>query len=190
MFGKENMGKKKTKGVIWVSAILYVALGIIAITLILSAGLPLINKIRDKNVVAQTKGLMFSIDENIRTVVSEGPGSRRYLSPIVVKKGQLIIDGVTADNDNLMEWSMKTTNKLMEPGVKFQEGTMSIKMEPTPIENEYTIRLILNFTNIADIQVKSKYENPFSGSYSMLIKHTGTYEEENKDTPIIELEIN
>ena len=38
------------KGDIWVSAILYFGLGIIVIAILLAAGLPVINKLKDKNI--------------------------------------------------------------------------------------------------------------------------------------------
>ena len=57
------------KGDVWVSAVLYIALGMVLITLILSAGLPLIEKMRDKNTIVQTKNLLFNINANIETIV-------------------------------------------------------------------------------------------------------------------------
>ena len=43
------------KGDIWISAALYTALGLILITVILSVGMPFVNKIKDRNTVLQTK---------------------------------------------------------------------------------------------------------------------------------------
>ena len=79
------------KGQIWISAVLYSALGIIIITIILSAGLPLINKIRDRNLVTQTKDIMRTLDDNIKKVANEGPGSKRFLSPLIIDGGELVI---------------------------------------------------------------------------------------------------
>ena len=42
-------------GQTWISAVLYIALGTILLTIILAAGLPVINNLRDKNVVIQTQ---------------------------------------------------------------------------------------------------------------------------------------
>ena len=78
------------KGDIWISAVLYMGLGIIILTIILSAGLPVINRIRDKNLAIDTKESMFTIDKNIREVYNEGPGSQRPLI-LEIKKGDFNI---------------------------------------------------------------------------------------------------
>ena len=67
----------KQKGDIWISAVLYMALGIIILVIVLSVAIPVVNKIRDKNIALNTKELMFDLDRNIRIVYSEGTGSRR-----------------------------------------------------------------------------------------------------------------
>ena len=68
------------KGDVWISAILYFGIGIVVITIILAAGLPVINRLRDKNVIIQTKQVMHTIDDNIREVIREGPGSQRVVT--------------------------------------------------------------------------------------------------------------
>ena len=71
---------KSKKADIWISAALYFGLGIIVITIILSAGLPLINRLKDKNTVIETKDVMFKLDTAIREVIRNGPGEQRSLS--------------------------------------------------------------------------------------------------------------
>ena len=67
------------KGQTWISAVLYIALGTVVLTIIIAAGLPVLNKLRDRNAVLQTKEVLFELNNVIRTVVSEGPGSQRSL---------------------------------------------------------------------------------------------------------------
>ena len=162
---------KKTKGEIWISAILYTALGIIIITIILGAGLPLINKIRDRNLVTQTKDLMHTLDNNIRKVANEGPGSKRFISPLVIDGGELIIDDV---NDRLI-WSLQTKNKLAEPNIIFDEGSLNLFLNETNVEDEYLVNLELNYEKMIDLKLSSEFQNPFMGEYSMSIEHDGTY---------------
>ena len=83
---------KSKKADVWVSAVLYFGLGIIVISLLLAAGLPAINKLRDKNVIIQTKEVFQVLDKNIRDVVRGGPGSQRVVS-VDIKKGDFKIDG-------------------------------------------------------------------------------------------------
>ncbi|MBU4502978.1 MAG: hypothetical protein KKA79_10370, partial [Nanoarchaeota archaeon] len=106
----------KKKGQIWVSAVLYIALGMIVITLILSAGVPLINKMRDRNTITQTKTVMFDLDNNIKAVVNEAKGSTRFLSPVDINSGQLFIDQA---GSNTTEWVMRTSNRMIEPETDF-----------------------------------------------------------------------
>jgi len=156
------------KGQLWISAVLYIALGVVIITLILAAGLPLIDKMRDRNTIVQTKTLMLQIDDNIRTVAHEGPGSKRFLSPVDIGEGELVVN----DEAEQISWSIITNNKMMEPGIEFQEGFLNYTLEETPVEKEYKITLKLDYLDIADIKLdpNNPYGNPFVGTYSLTIE--------------------
>ncbi|MBS3117768.1 hypothetical protein J4430_02720 [Candidatus Woesearchaeota archaeon] len=158
-------------GEVWVSAVLYLALGLILITIVLAAGIPLINKIRDRNTVAQTKDILFVLDKNIRTVASEGTGSKRYVSPVNIDAGELVFD---SDQDRL-SWSMTTSNKLAEPSLTLQEGVLFLRLDETPISDEYKVNLWLDYLNLYDLFMVSDFSNPFSGTYSLSIENNGTY---------------
>ncbi|MBI2499025.1 hypothetical protein HYV88_02175 [Candidatus Woesearchaeota archaeon] len=99
------------KGDIWIATVIYIAIGVITLTLIVTAGVPLINDMRDRNTFVQSKEVMHSIDEAINTVVSDGPGSRRALNPVIIKKGELTI--LTGDK-NQIYWQMQTKAKIQE----------------------------------------------------------------------------
>jgi|TARA_B100001971_G_C18247138_1_gene575150 hypothetical protein len=161
----------KKRGQVWISAVLYTALGVIIITIILSAGLPLINKIRDRNLVTQTKELLHSLDENIRVVANEGPGSKRFISPLNIEGGELIID----EFDDRLHWSLKTNNKLAEPNIVFDEGTLKLFLNKTVVKDEFIVNLEVGYDSIVDLKLNSEFENPFLGEYSMSIEHDGTY---------------
>lgn len=160
------------RGAIWISAVLYIALGIIVITLVLTAGMPLIEKMKDQNIFSQTKKLMYVIDENIRDVVNEGPGSKRYLSPLEINEGELIID---TEKENII-WKMITTNRMFEPDIVFTEGNLIMWLNETQNEDEYQLSLELGFTSVANLTLSSVSGNPFKGKYSLSVYHTGEYE--------------
>lgn len=160
----------KKKGDIWVSAVLYIALGMVVITLILSAGLPLISKMRDRNTIAQTKRVMFDIDNNIKAVANEAKGSTRFLSPVDISSGELYID---QDGSNMTVWGMKTKNKLMETGTQFSEGDLQMEIDETATEGEYEMKLRLDYNGKVDLSLAGDYENPFQGRYSFSIKNNG-----------------
>jgi len=169
------------KGDIWVSAVLYIALGMVLITLILSAGIPLVNKMRDKNTISQTKKLLHAIDENIRTVANEGPGSKRYLSPVEVSSGVLAIEDKNSDDDEalgeIIQWNITTANKLMEPGMDFPEGSLIMRMEEGVLEDEYILSITARYKDVANLTLNSKFQNTMTGRYSVTIEHAGDYGE-------------
>ena len=175
------------KGQLWISAILYMALGVVLITLILAAGLPLINKMRDRNTILQTKEMLIQVDDNIRAVISEGPGSKRFLSPLEIGKGELFFD---KEDTNNITWIIRTNNKMMEPNIMFEEGFIEFFLEESLIEDEYLIHLNLAYGEIADIKISddTPYGNPFTGTYSLTIERTGEYNPITK-LPIIGLTI-
>lgn len=167
------------KADIWVSAVLYIALGVIVITLILAAGVPLINKMRDRNTLTQTKLLMGAIDENIKIVMNEGPGSKRVLSPLNINSGEINV------NEENITWSLTTKNKLMEPGISFDEGSLIIHMDETDIVDEYKLNIEMDYKNKVTLNLTTK-NNPLSGNYKMVIEHRGTY---SKGVPDIAIEM-
>ncbi len=162
------------KADIWISAALYFGLGIIVITIILSAGLPLINRLKDKNTVIETKDVMFKLDTAIREVIRSGPGEQRSLS-LEIKKGDLSINNL----DNILTWSYKTSALLSEPGLTISEGSLNIITENTGVKDEYLVTLSLNYQDLADLK-KSSTPDPtdevikVSGQNRIVIKNTGT----------------
>ena len=170
------------RGQIWISAVLYIALGVILITIILAAGVPLVEKLRDRNTFLQTKELMYIIDDNIRIVATEGAGSKRFLSPLNIDKGELIID----EKSDEIAWRTKTRYKAMESGTDFREGALVLSSQETNIEDEFLLIIKLVYSGLANITLDSQFNNPFVGTYSLLIEHTGVY---NNDVPVIRLNV-
>lgn len=169
------------KGDIWVSAVLYIALGTIVIVVLLAAGLPVINKLKDRNVVLQTKELMYTVDDTIRTVINEGPGSQRQLNPFVIKAGSFYV------YKNSVNWSFETKAVVIEPKIEKKEGTLDIYEEEARKEGFYNFNLGADYLNVAELRLNSQYSNPFSGEYSLYVKNPGEFTKD--DLPIIEIKI-
>ncbi len=184
------------KGDVWVSAVLYIALGMVLITLILSAGLPLIEKMRDKNTIVQTKNLLFNLNANIESVANEGAGSRRYISPVVISSGALSID----NTNDLIIWKMTTKNPMMQwnsmdkitsppscvekvnsyncPNLEtFKEGALNMWMVETPVEGENEIYLELKYGSVdityGGVSPDCVTAPSLTGSYSFSIENRG-----------------
>jgi len=171
----------KKKADIWISAALYFGLGIIVVTLILGAGLPLIERLKDKNVVLETKEVMFALDNDIRQVIRQGPGEQRALT-VSIKKGDLVIDY----NNEKIIWTYTTTALLSEPGQTIKESNLDILSEPTKTKKEYLIILTLDYNpqpkKLADLRngnkdltISNPPETPItvSGNNKLIIKNLG-----------------
>ena len=164
------------RGDIWISAVIYIGLGVVAISLLVGAGLPLINKMRDRNTFFQTKEAMQVIDKAVFEVVSEGPGSRRFLSPVEIKKGHLNI------GSNKIIWDMETKALLQEPGTQISEGNLKLKFKESELIKElYISEIVLDHyaENNIIIYVKGSPVgnlNNLNGKFSLSISNDGIEE--------------
>lgn len=189
------------KAQIWISAVLYMALGVIVLTIVLAAGVPMIQKMKDKNSFGQAKAVFFSVDDNMKEVINEGPGSRRYLSPFEIKAGEFTVD----EDNSMIVWSMKTKAKLMEPsyyftnlpsgepsptGVpEFREGALYMYARETNIVDEYIVNIKLDYSGIARLELDSPFEGPFAGTYSLTIENTGDFGEGGTEPPKLKVSV-
>ena len=128
------------KGDIWISAVIYIALGIVILTLVLSVGLPLISKMKDTYTAKQTKEIMLTFDNNIRSVYNQGPGAQTQLK-LKIGKGDLQIN----ENSDSITWDTRTKAILSEPGVPVAEGNLIILTGISAQAEEYDLRLTLEY---------------------------------------------
>lgn len=158
------MGKR---GGIWVSAILYVAMGVVLLTIILAAGLPAIQKMKDSYTAKQTKDLMLRLDDNIRTVFHEGPSSQRTVS-LNIGRGEFIID----EEDDLILWNVESSAIISEIGVPVTEGNLQVLTSELGIKDKYRVDLQLNYSVVG---LNLTYEGPqkLSGNSKFSILNKG-----------------
>ena len=155
------------KGQLWISAALYMALGIILVSLILSVGLPFVNKIKERNVVLQTKDVMFSLDKIISEVNLEGKGSRRPIL-IDIGEGEFTIDNA----DNIIQWSFISEDRLgIESDVDIYEGSLLIRSDK--LGQGYNIKLVLDYENRVDLAAENSVRT-ISGTYNLVVEHGET----------------
>ncbi len=107
------------KSQVWVSAILYVLVVVLAMTLILEATVPLINNMKDKTAFSKQKELFLSLNDYFREISQEGSGSQRTI-PIYVDKGDITIEG------GKLKWQMETKSKIIEPRTKIDLGNLVV----------------------------------------------------------------
>ena len=156
------------KADIWISAVLYMALGVVILTIILAAGVPVINKIRDKNIAIDTKEVMFTLDKNIRTVFSEGPGSRRPLT-LEIKKGSFEVD----DPNDLIKWDFESKVLLSEKDIEIKEGTLVMWTNQSSQEGKYITNLMLNYSGILDLSLEQPNLAVLTGTNDIILTNIG-----------------
>jgi hypothetical protein len=58
----------------------------------------------------------------------------------------------------------------------FKEGTLESYLQETFIEDEYLLNMILNYQKKTKFKLDAEFLPPYTGSFSMTLTHTGTYE--------------
>lgn len=155
------------KADVWVSAVIYVGLAITIITIVLAAGMPVINRLRDKNTEIQTKDIMQELDTTIKDVVREGPGSRR--TPIIkISKGEFNI--LEENGKSKIRWTLPNSRfMLSEPGAKIREGNIVVTTTASQVNDEYKVVMELVYDNVNLVSnIKT-----FSGQYNLVITNEG-----------------
>ncbi len=109
----------RKKGQVWISAVLYILIIVVAITIILSAGLPILEKMKDKTVFVQAKNTLLNLDQYIRRIKDEGQGSQRVI-PVEIRKGELYVEG------NKLLWQLETEAEILQPRSAVVLGNMRI----------------------------------------------------------------
>ncbi|MBS3163410.1 hypothetical protein J4427_01855 [Candidatus Woesearchaeota archaeon] len=151
------------KADVWVSAVIYVGIAITILTIVLAAGLPVINRMRDRNTITETKDILHSLDSIITGIVRDGPGSQR--TPIIrITKGDFVFEGAG------ISWTLPNSKfMLSQPGETIEEGNLRIITTNSPVEGEYNIQITLSYSEI-NIEPTIK---TLSGQYKLVIKNAG-----------------
>jgi len=148
--------KSRKKAQIWVSAILYILIIVISITLILEAGIPVLNNLRDRAAFTEIKDNLLGLNQHIKDISSEGPGSQRVI-PIEVNKGEVTIA------DDKITWELKTKEKVVDPGQRLDIGNLVITSNVDVTSKETVDSYIMQnthlYVNISKLGTKANYTN-------------------------------
>lgn len=161
----------KKKGDVWVSAILYTALGVVLLTIVLAAGLPAIQKMKDSYTSKQTKELMLTLDKNIKTVYHEGPGSQRVVT-INIGRGDFIID----QDSELINFNFESSALISEIDAPVQEGSLTILTEETGVNGKYSVSLTLDYDQ-SEVELEYDGSDMISGKINLLIYNKGVIDQ-------------
>ena len=161
----------KKRGAIWISAVLYMGLGIMVLSMVLAVGLPAVQQMKDRYTIKETKNLMLVFDENIRTVYQEGPGSQRVVD-LKIGRGTFEIN----EDEDKISWSLQTKVPASQPGEVANEGNLQIQTQSTPVEDQYGVILALSYPNW-DIVFEGE-QKVISGNVKLSILNKGVGGEE------------
>jgi len=138
------------KGVIWISAVIYVMVAVVVMVIALEAGLPLIENLTDRNAFSKIRDTMVGIDKQVQQIASEGQGSQRVI-PLE------IIDGELSVEDQKLRWKLETESKLVESQTRVKLGNLVIASDvdvTAQIVGDYFIvensRIKINFSRIGE----------------------------------------
>jgi len=161
----------KKKGDIWISAVIYIALGVVVLTVVLAAGLPVIQKMKDQYTISQTKEIMFRIDESIRSVYSQGPGAQIPLKT-KISRGELKV----FEDEKMIIWTFPSKVMKSELNTEIQEGNLQTITTENPIlKGKYVVNLSLNYS-AQSIDLSMPQQIDFLGVNQILIRNEGASE--------------
>ncbi|MFH0875055.1 MAG: hypothetical protein V1859_03895 [archaeon] len=139
---KKSKNMKNRKSEVWVSAILYTLVATVALVLILEAGIPILERLKDRTTFTKTKEMMLSLDKQIQAVASEGEGSQRVVN-LEIKEGKLLI------GNNQVVWEFETKNRIIDSKTSQDIGNLVITSNANVIvtENDYNYFLNTSLKN-------------------------------------------
>jgi len=164
---------KRSMAETWVSAVLYIAISTVVLAIVLSAGMPVVAKLRDKNTIAQTKTVMHELDNTIRAVARDVGAQRVRM--LDIRAGKLVIDSA----NERINWTKETKYIESEPGSLIEEGTLKIMTSEDPVViGKYWINLGLDYSgSTIDLDSTSVL---IAGRTSLVFENLGVEDEKIK----------
>lgn len=114
---KNNFSSKKAQ--VWVSAIIYTLVAILALVLILNTGIPILTELKDRAVFEKVKDVMLDLDKQITEIAGQGEGSQATVS-FEVKEGEVKFQ------DNQLIWEIETDSEIISPRSRTKIGNLII----------------------------------------------------------------
>ncbi|PIN71001.1 hypothetical protein COY28_03425 [Candidatus Woesearchaeota archaeon CG_4_10_14_0_2_um_filter_57_5] len=120
--GKSREGSQKSlhrRGQIWVSYVLFTLLAVSVLVIILRAGTPIADKLKDKVVFSKAEESIIGLDSSVSDVATESLGSQRVV-PLDVPAGKVVIA------DDAITYQLESKAALVSPGSTIDRGSMTI----------------------------------------------------------------
>ena len=174
---------RRRNGQVWISAVIYTLIMVVAVFIILEAGTPILNGLKERAAVSKAKNVMQVVDQYVVEVASEGPGSQRTV-PLEVDTGRVY------SKNNSLAWEIETQSKVVEPrtgekvGNLIVVGTTTGELASLHESDEHCYYILENSRIIANLTVfgnlSKKFENcsPIVNTSrlinSIMLKDTGS----------------
>jgi len=136
------MSRKNRKAQIWISAVLYLLVTVVVMFIVLDAGIPMLNNMKDKSVFTRTKDNFVNLDQHIKKISFTEEGSQEVI-PFEVTDGNLVFD------ENNVVWSMQTEAQVLEPNTKLDSGNLYLVSDLDVSAKEYTDHYIMQNSYIS-----------------------------------------
>jgi hypothetical protein len=111
--------KKNKKAEVWVSVIIYTLVAILALALLLSTGLPILNEMRERTVFSKTKDIMLELDRHLTDLSNQGEGSQSTVS-FEIREGKIFFD------EDQITWEIEAKSPIISPRTTSTLGNLII----------------------------------------------------------------
>ncbi len=115
-----------------VSFVMVAVISIIAVSVVLSIGLPAIDRAKDAALISEAKNIMQTIDSTARQVLFEGSGAQRVFS-ISSTGGDYFAE---KDTDRIL-FKLNSISNVIDPGTRKMEGNLLISAGTDVKASEY-----------------------------------------------------
>ena len=163
---------EKKKGVVWISTVLYVLIGLAIMASLLAIIRPKISETKDKFVIDQTIQSLNTLDDTILRAREATGTSLNYV--IRLDEGSLTIDGAK----NTISWQAMSNYQYSEANKTIAIG--KIKASTFPYMSIWNVTLILDYTGYnVNLTINGNYNSaktlmPAGTPYSIWITNNGT----------------
>ncbi len=103
------------------AGVIYTGLVITTVTLVITLGLPQLNRVTESTLYLNVREGMSNLDKAVQKVAAEGRGSVRIV-PLEIRNGQLAIDDV----NDLIRYELETDSEIVSPRTAVQFGNLVI----------------------------------------------------------------
>ncbi|MEM4397302.1 MAG: hypothetical protein QW757_01600 [Candidatus Woesearchaeota archaeon] len=158
----------KKKSQIWVSVIIYTLVSVLALTIVLNTGMPIINELRERASFNKIKDNMLFLDNTINDISKQAEGSQQNVF-FDVKEGEIYF------KDDSLIWEIETSNNILKSKTSEKIGNLIItnsNVQTIEYDSYYIFKnRIKNDSFEVKINKINSKENPSTINTSQIISY-------------------